>query len=119
MLGDRTSLVEYFVGDESLFVFIVTPDRLTVERLEEPASGRTLRLAADYVRLLSSREIVDTDIVPAGRRLYEALIGFADKGLLRGLENLIIVPDRGLHDLPFEALVLPAGPRPRPAGPAS
>jgi len=112
LLNDRTGLIEYFVGDESLFVFIVTPDRLAVERLAAPASLRTLRLAADYVRLLSSREIVDTDIVPAGRRLYEALIGFADKGLLRGLENLIIVPDGSLHYLPFEALVLPAGSAP-------
>ena len=107
LLDGRTGLIEYFVGDDRMFVFIVTRDRLAVERLAGPESERTLRLAADFVRLLSSKEIVDADIVPAGRRLYGALIGLADKGILAGLENLIIVPDRTLHYLPFEALVPP------------
>jgi CHAT domain-containing protein/uncharacterized protein HemY len=107
LLDGRTGLIEYFVGDDRIFVFIVTRDRLAVERLAGPESERTLRLAADFVRLLSSKEIVDADIVPAGRRLYGALIGLADKGILAGLENLIIVPDRTLHYLPFEALVPP------------
>jgi CHAT domain-containing protein/Flp pilus assembly protein TadD len=114
LLDGRTGLIEYFVGDDNMFVFIVTRDRLTVERLVAPESERTLRLAADFVRLLSSKEIIDTDVLPAGRRLYGALIGLADKGILAGLENLIIVPDRSLHYLPFEALVPPDG-----AGPVS
>ena len=114
LLDGRTGLIEYFVGDEGIFVFIATRDRLAVERLAAPEGERTLRLAADFVRLLSSKEIIDTDVLPAGRRLYDALIGVADRGILAGLENLIIVPDRSLHYLPFEALVPPDGAGPAP-----
>ena len=105
LLGGRTGLIEYFVGDENLFVFIITPNRSSVHRIAPPDGHRTLDLAAKYARLLSSKDIENTQVLPAGRKLYDALIGLAGDDALIGLENLIIVPDRSLHYLPFEALV--------------
>ena len=66
---------------------------------------RTVRLAGNYIGLLSSGEITNADVVPAGRKLYDALIGAAGRECLSGIRNLIFIPDRTLHYLPFEALV--------------
>jgi CHAT domain-containing protein/tetratricopeptide (TPR) repeat protein len=110
ILGPRTGLLEYFVGDKNLFVFAITRDRLTVHRVSPPDARRTLALAENYAKLLSSKAIDNADVVPAGRRLYAALIGLVGRETLSGLTNLIVIPDRSLNFLPFEALV----PEPRP-----
>jgi CHAT domain-containing protein len=84
---------------------MITQDRFSVRRLTSPESRKTLELAANYSRLLSSKNIANEDVLPAGRRLYAALIGAAGKEVQAGLRNLIIIPDRSLYYLPFEALV--------------
>ncbi len=113
----RTGLIEYFVGDDNLFIFVVTRDRFAVDRIGPPECGRVLGLAAGYARLLSSKEIRNADVQAAGRRLCASLIGPALRGSLEGLDSLIIVPDRSLHGLPFEALVPEPGPNGGKRGP--
>jgi CHAT domain-containing protein len=105
VLDQQTGLIEYFVGDENLFVFLITRDRFSAYRISPHESRLTLKLAANFTQLLSSREIQNADVLPAGRKLYAALIGLAGTECLAGLKNLIIIPDRSLHYLPFEALV--------------
>lgn len=105
LLSGGTGIVEYFVGEENIYIFFITAGDLSVRRLTPPESGRTLRLVGNYIGLLSSREISNADVVPAGRRLYEALIGDAGRKCLSGTGNVIFIPDRALYYLPFETLV--------------
>ena len=105
LLNRETGIVEYFVGEENIYVFFITAGDLSVRRLTPPESGRTLRLVGNYIGLLSSREIANADVVPAGRRLYDALIGAAGRECLSGIRNIIFIPDRALYYLPFETLV--------------
>ena len=108
LLDKETGLVEYFAGGDKLYVFVVTADDFSVHRLGPAESRETLRLAKDYIRLVSSKEITCLDAAPAGRRLYRALLGTAVKDRLKGLKSLIIVPDGTLNYLPFEILVTDA-----------
>jgi CHAT domain-containing protein/tetratricopeptide (TPR) repeat protein len=105
LLNGETGIVEYFVGEENLYIFFITAGDLSVRRLTPPESRRTLRLVGNYIGLLSSREITNADVIPAGRRLYDALIGAAGRECLSGIRNIIFIPDRALYYLPFETLV--------------
>ena len=105
LLDGETGIVEYFVGEENIYIFFITDRDLSVRRLAPPESQRTVRLAGNYSGLLSSGDITNADVVPAGRKLYDALIGAAGRECLSGIRNLIFIPDRTLHYLPFEALV--------------
>ncbi len=105
LLNAETGIVEYFVGEENIYVFFITAGDLSVRRIAPPESGRTLRLVGNYIGLLSSRGITNEDVLPAGRKLYDALIGAAGQARLSGMRNLIFIPDRALYYLPFETLV--------------
>jgi CHAT domain-containing protein/Tfp pilus assembly protein PilF len=105
LLNGETGIVEYFVGEENIYIFFITAGNLSVRRLTPPESRRTLRLVSNYIRLLSSREITNSDVAPAGRKLYDALFGAAGREYLSGIKNLIFIPDRTLYYLPFETLV--------------
>jgi CHAT domain-containing protein len=78
---------------------------MSAHRLSAEESRGAVSLARNYVRLLSSKDITAADVSSAGRRLYRALIGDSGEAAVAGLKNLIIIPDRSLYDLPFEALV--------------
>ncbi len=117
LLNGETGIVEYFVGEENIYIFFITAGDLSVRRLTPPESQRTLRLVGNYIRLLSSREITSSDVAPAGRRVYEALFGAVGRACLSGIKNLIVIPDRTLYYLPFETLVSgdePGSGRPSP-----
>ncbi len=105
LLDGETGIIEYFVGEENIYIFFITDRDLWVRRLAPPVSQRTVRLAGNFIGLLSSGDITNADVVPAGRKLYDALIGAACRERLSGIRNLIFIPDRTLHYLPFEALV--------------
>ncbi len=105
LLDGETGIVEYFVGEENIYIFFITARNLSVRRITPPESRRTVLLAGNYIGLLSSGEITNADIVPAGRKLYDALIGASGRECLSGIRNLIFIPDRTLYYLPFEALV--------------
>ncbi len=102
LLGQATALLEYALGAERSYVFVVTRDRLSVHQLapaaEIAASVERFRAAASQPnRRLRAR------LSQASRRLYQQLIEplAAD---LDGVETLLIAPDRELYYLAFEAL---------------
>lgn len=102
---NHTALLEYVVGDDNSYLFVLT----------KPPSGRPLTLKvytldrtlkyltsqAEYFR----RAIAERDLgikTPA-RQLYDLLIGPAQTQL-QDVTKLVIVPDGPLWDLPFQAL---------------
>jgi CHAT domain-containing protein/Tfp pilus assembly protein PilF len=108
LLDDRTALLEYSVGSESSYLFVVTRDRLEGYRL--PAAGEL----ADRVEVF--RETLER----GGRRqfsryadtayeLYRILLGPAAE-ILRDKPRLIISPDGPLLLLSFEALLTKPAP---------
>ena len=107
LLEPGTVLLEYFLGQDRAFLFCLTAKDFSAHRL--PASPGLQEKARDYIQLLSSRTGREFAAYAAGRKITQDLLGPVEDKILTA-KRLIIVPDGGLHYLPFEALVMPRGP---------
>ena len=99
ILDERTALVEFFVGRDRLFVFVVTKRGLTGSSVAKDAS---FEKAADELH----GGLAEHDFaryVRSARRLYETLLAPVE-GDTAG-KDLIVVPDGPLSTIPFEALL--------------
>ncbi|TFG42736.1 MAG: tetratricopeptide repeat protein, partial [Gemmatimonadales bacterium] len=106
-LQPHQALLEYLVADSITIVFVVTRDTATALVLD--IGGEELGDLVDFARGTIARR-GRSDIGQLWRapleRLYQYLIRpIEDTGLLEGNESLVIVPNRELHYLPFEALL--------------
>jgi CHAT domain-containing protein/Flp pilus assembly protein TadD len=112
LLDENTAFLEYVLGAQRSYLFVLTREQLSVEEL--PAAAKLVG-DIDGVRIAAAQP---------GRRnlkrlhhhsqqLYKVLIAPAAKQLA-DVERLIIAPDQELFYLPFEALVVshPASGRP-------
>jgi CHAT domain-containing protein/Tfp pilus assembly protein PilF len=105
-----TALVEYVVGDEQTFLFVVTDGgragapALKVYTLNVKRRELTDRVGR-FRRQLAGRDLL---FGGAARALYDLLLAPA-RAQLRGKTALVIVPDETLWELPFQALQTPAG----------
>jgi CHAT domain-containing protein len=111
MLDERTALLEYAVGPESSFLFVVTRDRLEGFRLapagEIAGLVETIRKSLEEPGSLQRRRYAE-----AAHRLYEILIEPAE-AVLRDKPHLIVSPDGPLFQLSFEALLTAPAPQGR------
>ena len=102
-------LVEYLVTDSTSVAFVVASDRLSAVNL--PVTGSELATEVDFLRGVLTPKAVsrrDSPWEAPLRRLRGQLVTPLEKsGLLQGKRRLLIVPHRGLHYLPFAALLEP------------
>lgn len=103
MLDERTAFLEYTVGRDVSYLFVVTQDRMEGYRL--PPAGELADLV-ETVRegLKEPGRRQYGRYVDSAYRLHEALLAPAGP-LLRGRSRLIISPDGPLLLLSFEALL--------------
>ncbi len=110
-LGPSEALVAYWVSDERLLTWVLTPE--TTRFVEIPLPRQRLAVAVDrYLALLRSPQRAEDAVlkgeeaahIAAGRELYDWL--FAPiRDAVADAEVLIVVPDDLLHRLPFESLI--------------
>jgi len=99
LLDERTALVEYFVGRDSLYIFALTNDRLDLK-----SAPRDSLLERRATELRSA--IVEQDYDRYARAAYALHhILLAPMAPALDCENLIIIPDGVLCFVPFEALL--------------
>jgi CHAT domain-containing protein len=103
---ENSVLLEYVLGDPSSYLIRISPSSVRLFRLiGQAALERSLRA---YRRSLSDRSLDPRVGLAAAERIGQELLPLdADESLCRA-DALIIVPDGVLHDLPFEALRIPA-----------
>jgi CHAT domain-containing protein/tetratricopeptide (TPR) repeat protein len=106
-LDDRSVLLEYALGEESSFLFVVTRNGLETHRLPDAATLRE--------RVQRLREAIKT-ANPRTQHIYfkEAHQLYRDllepvAGVLKSRDNLLIAPDGALYLLPFEVLLTRSG----------
>jgi CHAT domain-containing protein/Tfp pilus assembly protein PilF len=103
MLDDRTALLEYTVGKESSYLFVVTRDGLDGFRLP-PASELGELVETLRGTLEDPGRRYRSLYIEAAYRLYEILLAPA-REMLRDKPHLIVSPDGPLLLLSFEALL--------------
>jgi CHAT domain-containing protein/Tfp pilus assembly protein PilF len=97
-------LLEYWLGDNQSYLWVITPRRIQDYRL--PPAKSIHELVENYRRVvLAGRDPLEA-AGETGRKLYDALLAPAAKDLCPGC-RVILVPDQDLYSLNFESL--PAG----------
>lgn len=110
ILTDNQTLVEYFVGDSSVFVFTVNKNDYKFNKinLDFPLDSLVLLmrdgLVTKYTKNKTDAERADapTNYTEGASKLYNKLILPFKKDFKK---ELIIVPDATLGAIPFEALI--------------
>lgn len=112
-LAPDTALISFWLGSDRAVAFVAARDRFEAIRLPVSAADLSERVAV-YVDLLSRGSRVSEPSGAAaaaiGRRLYADAVAPWRGRLPAGVRRLILVPDRALHSLPFEALSRTEGP---------
>lgn len=106
LLNNNKALIEFFVGDRSIYVFTILANEVQVNRVEK---NDAFSESIQRLRQLISRAPNQTNTaaefkqyVKDAQLLYQQLIAPSQ---LKGLDELIIVPDDILAYLPFELLL--------------
>lgn len=105
-----TALVEYVVGDEQTFLFVLTgAGGAAAPALKVYTLNVRRRELLDRVGRFR-RQLAERDLLFGGaaRSLYDLLLAPA-RAQLGGRAAFVIVPDDALWELPFQALQTPAG----------
>ncbi len=104
VLGDRTLLLEYALGEEQSFLWAVTPG--TVHSFALPARREIETAARDFYNAITTRDDMKAD--QAGLVLSRMILGPVES--LLGDRILLVVGDGVLQYVPFTALPLPSKP---------
>lgn len=123
LLDQNTLLLEYMLGDERSYVWVVTSTDVSSHEL--PGRAEIEKAARRYYELLTARQPRPAETFQEGQArvqqaaaqiaretadLSKLLLGpVADK---LGARRLLIVPDGALQYIPFQALTMPANKSP-------
>jgi CHAT domain-containing protein/Tfp pilus assembly protein PilF len=108
-LDPQTALLEYALGEDRSFLFVITrTDSFVAELPRAALLSERVKLLRETLITRPQRRAVSTYIEQA-RSLYRLLIGPAGKSL-KSKQQLVIVPDGILHYLPFEVLLTSGDP---------
>jgi CHAT domain-containing protein len=100
-----TVLLDYWLGADHSYLWLVTPARVTLYTL--PPAKEIDPLVQSYRQaLLGSRDVLETQNA-AGQKLYDLLVAPAAKLIPKG-SPVTILPDGSLYGLNFETLLAPA-----------
>lgn len=103
LLDDQTALVEFALGGERSFLWVVTRDRpLAVHRLPRRKEIEAAALQAASLLGGGEQRKTQRDVERALGRLGAMVLGDVD--LPPRVRRLVIVPDGALHYVPFAAL---------------
>lgn len=105
LLDEQTALVEYTLGDDFSYVFVITKSSVAVKRL--PGRARIEALSRSLYRALTTR----TDYLESATGLTRLILGPIAK-LVVGKRRLVVVADGALQYVPFAALPAPGTARP-------
>jgi CHAT domain-containing protein len=111
LLDADTALLEYFVGSEDRFVFVVTKEKVLAVRLDVD-SKRLFQRIRDFrtraVEGITLDRLFKKTYERSVLELYDILIQPVEEEI-SGKKHLVIVPHGMLHYLPFQALLSKRG----------
>jgi CHAT domain-containing protein/Tfp pilus assembly protein PilF len=99
-LPGKTGLVEYFVGEDNITIFVITATRFHVS--SQPIGQEFSRITKQYYH--SIKKIEDKSFLYLSQWLHKILIQPV-LPWIDDLDHLIFIPHGDLHFIPFETLV--------------
>ena len=101
-LAAGTSIVEYVLGENAVFVFVITNEGLHAKTV--PTRSEDLKSRIETLRDLMLRNQTNEWKLPAAA-LYQTLIAPIEReGWLKDTKELYIIPHANLHYVPFAVL---------------
>lgn len=103
-LPPETAIVEFFVGEEQVFIFILSSQGLDYHRMAKPAGFE--QLASSFREQLQQPENALVEWGQNSHQLYQWLLedALAKPAVNRHISHLVIIPDGVLMQLPFDVL---------------
>jgi len=101
LLDDTTYILEFVVGEEQIYLWAISKDKILWAR-SFPREKGFLEKIADYQTQIAQRKINFN--IRLGKDIYDGLLKDALENIPRS-SHLIIIPDGFLLRFPFEALV--------------
>jgi len=118
MLDPGTALLEYYVTQKELVIFVITRDgvrAVTRPETESQLASRARLLTAALANEPAGAGVGAASWQPPAAALTQALLDPVRRDpLLAGKRDLVIVPHKSLHQVPFQALSAGAGAGERP-----
>lgn len=102
LLGEKSALLEYFVGENRTLMFFIT--RCRAELYELPGRRILENSLRGYLKILYSPPFGPFNGLRAANRIAKELIFPLWQGPRSEINSIIVVPDGVLHYLPFETL---------------
>jgi CHAT domain-containing protein len=99
-LTPRTAVIEYFLGRETMNIFVLTRDKL--EAVSIPVNKDFIRIIETFY--LAIKKIEAYEFLTLSRQLYQRLLG-PIRPYIVGKRKLVVIPHGQLYYVPFEALV--------------
>ncbi len=105
LLEKDHALIEYFYGNNNIYVFVITKDELHVQSIgREPRKDSTLHEFKSQVLNYHDDEEVLSETLKLCHEAYQYILKPFEH-ILEDKQRWIIIPDGALHNIPFEALV--------------
>jgi len=109
-LNTKTMLIEYFVGDSTIYILSIQKNQSKLYQLTKPTNWNevidSFRLAlTDTETILAGANIHQKEFVQYGHLLYEWLLQQPFEDMDNQIERLQIIPDAELNYIPFELLL--------------
>ncbi|MBT8234242.1 MAG: CHAT domain-containing protein, partial [Bacteroidia bacterium] len=102
ILDDKTAFIEYFVGKDSAYVFTITKDNISVNSLDILSDSTNIFLK--YYQSISDPNVSATFLDSHSKSTYKLVLEKALENINSNIQDLIIVPDDILNNLPFELM---------------
>jgi len=99
-LEPGSALIEYFIGDSSIHIFVLTGKKLDIVNVVPDDDMN--EMVESYIG--SIKKIEEISFLQQGRNLYQLLFKPV-RQMLEGKTHVIIIPDGPLYTLPFESLI--------------
>lgn len=102
-LDEKTALIEYLLTEKNLILFVLTDDNYKI--VKSPVSKKLPDEINSLLEGITNRNFKEYSV--AAYSLYKQVFQPVEK-YLSGKENIIIIPDDEISNIPFEALLTEA-----------
>ncbi|MEM0993965.1 MAG: CHAT domain-containing protein, partial [Bacteroidota bacterium] len=106
LLNEQTALIEYFTGDSSIYVFVLTQEDFEVQKLAKTDDfGEQLNALRKILSTTNNSVNSFQNYSQKAFEIYEQYVSPALKNLPSTVNELILIPDGQLSYIPFQALI--------------